>query len=481
MTTMLEWHLPDNGPAPYLKLINLISTAIEDGQLLPGTQLPPERQLAQQLQINRSTVQHAFNELVSRGVLIRKRGSGTWVNSGKWGVLSQSVNWQSYLTTSRLSDPEHYMVQLRQLETDPTSLNLSHDSIPADLTLPLKLSQLTPNQILVQESHAAISGSLPLKTALIKRLTPAFGFAPNPTQLLITSGAQQAFYLITQGLLSYGDAIAIEAPSYFYQLALFQAAGIRVYGVPVDNTGALDLEVLQKLDYQHHLRFLFVNPTGQNPTGTTMPRSDRQALINCCRQLHLPIVEDDPHGLTNAITQAPVTSLKALDPDNVLYIGSLSTLTGAHTRIGWLIAPAAIVERLAAIRQQMEAGISIFSQLVATQLLQQNGLRTQIEQQQNRLQAQQRRLDQALAPFVAQHQLSYSHPQDGNHFWVRLATSRPLTSQDYQLFLTHKLLIRPDFLFGTHQNRVRMSFTNLQSAQVVRVQKCLQNVLSNLF
>ena len=476
----MNWQLPTGTDAPYLKLINLISTAITTGQLLPGSRLPPERQLAQSLHINRSTVQHAFNELVSRGILIRKIGSGTWVNSGKWGVLSQSVNWQSYLTTGRLSDPEHYMVQLRHLEADPASINLSHASITSNLALPITLRDLSSDELLNQETQTAITGATSLKTALVHRLSPVLGTALTPDQILITSGAQQAFYLITQGLLSYGDAIAIEAPSYFYQLSLFQAAGIRVFGVPLNDDGSLDLEVLQKLYYQHHLRFLFVNPTGQNPTSRTMPLAARQALITCCHRLQLPIVEDDPHGLTNAVTQHPIQPLKALDFDNVLYVGSLSTLTGAHTRIGWLIAPSAITVRLAEIRQQMEAGISIFPQIVATQLLNQSILADQINAQQHQLNQQQALLAACLAPFVQSNQLSYQLPQNGNSFWVHLHTKHSLTLSDYHQFLHHKVLVRPDFLFGVHQNCVRMSYPRLQPAQINDLQRRLATLLDEL-
>ncbi|KRM10751.1 PLP-dependent aminotransferase family protein [Paucilactobacillus suebicus] len=473
----MQWQLPSGKQAAYLKLISLISQSIENGDLLPGDHLPPERELSLQLGINRSTIQHAFNELVSRGILVRKVGSGTWVNSGKWGVLSQGVNWQSYMTTGRLGDPENFMIRLRNLEHEKDVINLAHSSIDTDLSLPVDLTDMTARDLVTQEASTAISGALDLKHQLSKHLSPFLHQSIPASQILITSGAQQAFYLITQGLLSYGDAIAIEEPSYFYQLSLFQAAGIRVFGIPLKENGGLDLDVLEQLYYKHHLRFLFVNPTGQNPTTETMPLKDRQELIERCQQLNLPIVEDDPLGLTNAIMNDQVTTLKQLDPSNVLYIGSFSSLSGESTRIGWLIAPPAIVNRLAEIRQQMEAGISIFPQLVSSQLLKQNNLTELVDRQMRLLKKSKQRLLTALKPLVDRELVDYRLPTHSNNIWLSLNSNQKFTSSDYNTFLDEKLLVRPDFLFGVHVNHVRISFTQIKAAQVEELQARMERVV----
>lgn len=476
----MQWNLPSGTQPPYQKIIQLITTGLQEGTLLPGQQLPPERQLAKQLNVNRSTVQHAFNELVSRGILERRIGSGTWVNSGKWGVLSQKVDWQSYLTANRLSDPDNYMVRLRQLDGQPHVINLAHSSIGADLALPVEMTALSGNQLVAQERHVNISGSAALKDQLIRHLTAYLDQPLTANQLLITSGAQQAFYLITQGLLQYGDAIAIEKPSYFYQLSLFQAAGIRVLGIPLSPDGSLDLDELQRLYYRHHLRFLFVNPTGQNPTGQTMPLHARQALIAKCQELKLPIVEDDPLGMNLALTGAAINPLKALDPDNVLYIGSLSSLIGANARIGWLIAPPQLVDRLANIRQEMESGISIFPQLVASQFLTQPNLAAQLHHQNAQLQTRYDNLKRALTPFESAGRLTIQPPVNGNNVWVTLNLPHELVPSDYTLFLNNELLVRPGFLFGVTKNQLRLSFTNFTDELVSELTRKWARVMGQL-
>jgi DNA-binding transcriptional MocR family regulator len=474
----MQWQLPAGQQPPYLKIIDLIHHSLQTGTLLPGQKLPAERQLAQQLGVDRSTVQHAFNELVSRGILVRHVGSGTWVNADKWGVLPQGVRWQTYLTTNRLSDPDNFMVQLQQQPRNARTIDLTDGSLPSDLALTLDNPNFSLNEAWQGEQQVATSGAPALKQQLQQRLAGYLGQTPRREEWLITAGAQQAFFLITQGLLSFGDAIAVEAPSYFYQQPLFQAAGIRIFGVPLLANGGLNLARLEQLYYQQHIRLLLVDPTHQNPTGRTMPLAQRKALVAACRQLELPIVEDDPFGLSNAGQSTTPPPLKALDPANVLYVGSLSMVTGSQTRIGWLVAPTQVVTHLANMRQQMEAGLSIFPQLVATSLLAQPTLPTALQQLDQRLQQRQQLLVQQLRPLQQQGLLHYQIPRHGTLIWLHLTLPRLLAPQDYAAFLKADLQVLPGFLFGSQANTLRLSYARLATAQPIGQR--LRQVLTDL-
>lgn len=463
----MNWQLPAGQQPPYLKIIDLIHHSLQTGTLLPGQKLPAERRLAQQLGVDRSTVQHAFNELVSRGILVRQVGSGTWVNADKWGVLPQGVRWQTYLTTNRLSDPDNFMVQLQQQPRRPGTIDLTDGSLPGELALTLDNPRFSLNEAWQGEQQVAPSGATALKQQLQQRLAGYLGQSPRSEEWLITAGAQQAFFLITQGLLSFGDAIAVEEPSYFYQQPLFQAAGIRIFGVPLQANGGLDLARLEQLYYQHQIRLLLVDPTNQNPTGHTMPLAQRKALIATCAQLQLPIVEDDPFALSNAGQPTTPPPLKALDPANVLYVGSLSMVTGSQTRIGWLVAPAQVVTHLATMRQQMEAGLSIFPQLVATSLLEQPTLPTALQQLDQQLQQRRQKLLQQLQPLRQQGLIDYQIPQYGNLLWLQLHLPRLLVPQDYAAFLQADLLVMPGFLFGSQANTLRLSYARLTANQEI--------------
>ncbi len=474
----MDWRLPEGRQPAYLRVINLITNAIEAGDLLPGERLPAERVLAERLGLNRSTIQRALAELVSSGLLLRRVGSGTWVNPDRWGVAT-TTQWHDYLTTNRLLGPDPFTVRLAKARQEEGVINLADSSITNQLALPLTPQGLSVAALYAQEHRVEITGDPMLKAAVVATMRPLLGEQLETSQVLITSGAQQAFYLLAQGLLSDGDAIAVEAPSYFYQLTLFQAAGVRIYGVPLHD-GQLDLQALRDVYHQHHVRFLLVNPTGQNPTGATMSLAARQRLLATCQELHLPLVEDDQLGINVALGQVAPPPLYALDPQNVLSIGTLSPLLGAHTRIGWLIAPPSIAHRLAQIRQQMEAELSIFPQQLAVLLLHQQDLPQALRHQQAQLAQRQAALAEALAPAVAAGQLAYQVPQATNHFWVTIHCRRALQAADYQRFLQAKVLVRPDFLFGTRHNQVRLSFAHFLPEQVAPLRERLGAVLAQL-
>ncbi|CAI8840517.1 hypothetical protein PMEGAS67_57330 [Priestia megaterium] len=103
-------------------------------------------------------------------------------------------------------------------------------------------------------------------------------------------------YLITQCLLSPGDAVAIESLSYCYSLPLFQSAGLRIFGLPVGPNG-INPQDIEDLYHKHQIRMVFLNPTYQNPTGTVLTDKRRKEVIEIAERLGIPIVEDDPFGL----------------------------------------------------------------------------------------------------------------------------------------------------------------------------------------
>lgn len=114
-------------------------------------------------------------------------------------------------------------------------------------------------------------------------------------EILITSGTQQAISLIALGLLKTGDAVAIENPSYFYSLSIFQALGIRIYGIPMDQEGIM-VEKLDELVHKHSLKMIFINPIFHNPTGRVMSAARKQALRDYATRKRILIVEDDAYA-----------------------------------------------------------------------------------------------------------------------------------------------------------------------------------------
>lgn len=472
------WQLSGNNDLPlYQQIIKLIEDQIRQGLLLPGEKLPPERKLAMQLGVNRSTVVHAFDELAERGVLIRKQGSGTVINQEKWGVTpAQKTNWRHYVDQSGFLPASPYIRRTHDLikHRPDDLLDLATGELPLELTPEITMPAFSWQDLLAEEKHEDIAGYRPLKKTIQQRLLKEQHIHATPEQILITSGAQQALFIITQCLLRPGDAIAIESPSYFYALPLFQSAGLRILALPMDNQG-IQPDELERLSHKYSIKMVFLNPTFQNPTGLVMPQKRREQIIAVCARLNLPIVEDNSYGQLQFDAVLLPPTLKQLDEQNVLHIGSLSKITGSMTRIGWLVGPAAVIRRLAEARQEMDFGLSIFPQVLANHVIRNSAFDRHLASLRTILRQRRDILISAIEKHLPQ-RLHYQMPTGGFHLWCRLPQNQPLY-KIVETLLEHHVLVMPANVFGSKEPAVRLTFARLQPEEAERAAVHLANVL----
>jgi GntR family transcriptional regulator of abcA and norABC len=355
----------------YQQIADYIERRISFGEFPAGSVLPSERKFADLLGVNRSTVVQAYEELRASGLVESAKGSGTRVSKHKWGIaLKQTPNWNQYVEGGtflpNLSIIRRIREEIRKGDTliDFASGELSSDLFPNGIIRELLQKQPFQEQLGYDDPQ----GFSPLRESLVSFLDKNHHIHSTDSSILITSGSQQSIYLITQCLLGPGDAVAIEDPSYCYSLPMFQSAGLRLFRLPVDENGINPDDIIP-LYRQHRIRMIFVNPNYQNPTGSVMAPERRVRLLEIATDLGIPIVEDDPFTLT-AFDGNPPPTLKSLDTTGiVLYIGSFSKIAASGLRIGWLIAPQAVVSRLTDARQQMDFGLSTIPQWVANQFI----------------------------------------------------------------------------------------------------------------
>ena len=377
------WQLNPASRLPvYKQLMKLVEKNMESGRLAPGERLPSERRLATLLGINRSTVIRALDELVERGILMKKRGSGTYVNSEKWGVQSYALlNWQgpSLVLPGKhegVLSREAVIVREEKEKTGETFHDLSGDSVPLDLLPDLNIPQQSWEEVVAAEKsdEASRLGLLSFRHTVQRFLREVRGLSVPLEEILITSGSRQSLFLITQCLLRPGDAVGIEAPSYFYSLPIFQAAGLRLLALPMDG-GGISMDGLESAVRRRPLKMIFLNPIFHNPTGSIMKDARKKAILDFCAKKHIPVVEDDAYSLLPFDTVQNLSALKAHDRQNqVIHIGSLSSYAGKNLRTGWLVAPPAVTTKLADVRLMMDAGLSVLPQILAKEYLDQTAI-----------------------------------------------------------------------------------------------------------
>ena len=217
-----------------------------------------------------------------------------------------------------------------------------------------------------------------LRDTLTKHVKQYRRIETNPSFILITSGAQQALHLVVQCLLKPGDAVVLEDPSYNYNLPIFKSAGIKPYFLSVDKNG-INPEELLSLHKKYRIKMIFLNPAYQNPTGSLLNENRRKAILEISSEHGIPVVEDDPYSLTS-FTGEQVPTLKSMDVHgNVLYISSLSKIVASGLRIGWIIGPKPVIERLSDAKQQIDFGHASFTQWIANDFLESENFHTHIK------------------------------------------------------------------------------------------------------
>lgn len=366
---MWEPIIKGQGPA-YKQMMEQVIQQIEKGLLEPGQKLPPERKFAEAFNVNRSTAVRTFEELKARGILESRQGSGWYVNPRLWENTAISrVDWRQLFSQKYEQKQDRYsQTILEAKKTASDFIDLYTGEMPSESLPKFRFPQLSWEKIFEEEAAISTLGYLPLRERVRNYLSKEQDFSID--ELLITAGGQQAIFLILQTMLSAGDAIAVESPSFFHQNPLFNAAGIRLFGIPMDQEG-MRLDSLEEAIRKHKIKMVMVNPNFQNPTAVVMSNQRRKALIDLCRKYRLPIVEDDVFSELN-LTNEPILPLRVLDPENVLYIGSLSRVLGKTTKIGWIVAPKSLVSKIASAQEMMEISMGILPQLAAASLFEED-------------------------------------------------------------------------------------------------------------
>ncbi|OXM85569.1 PLP-dependent aminotransferase family protein [Paenibacillus rigui] len=461
------WPLDRGSKKPlFEQIVDEIERRISYGEFPPGSLLPSERKLAEQLGVNRSTVVLAYAELRALGMIESQTGSGTRVTKHKWGITPKHTpNWHRYVEGGSFLPNLPFLRRIREaLQKNKALIDFASGELGADLSPVKEINTLMDeNHYTEYLGYDNPQGFVPLRQALVAYLEHYRGIQTTESSILITSGSQQSLYLITQCLLAPGDAVAIEDPSYCYSLPMFQSAGLRLFRLPVDDKGVRPEEI-RSLYKKHRIKMVFLNPNYQNPTGTVLDPERRVELLHIASELGLPIVEDDPFSLTD-YHGTPPQPLKSADSiGSILYIGSFSKIAASGLRVGWMVAPHSVVERLADARQQMDFGLSVVPQKVAAQFLNSFYFRPHLDRLRMDLLYKRDLLIEALQKELPD-LVSFSVPQGGLHLWCKIGTE----VNDHKLLeeaIRNGMIYVPGSVYGSDSGYVRFTFARPKAADI---------------
>ena len=355
-----------NGSSLYLQLAEALAAAIFGSKLAVGERLPSERDLAGILGVSRTTVVAAYRELESRGLLRGYVGRGTFVVGGA-GADDEGAPfaWRGKLASGarRFSDPA-----LRALveEINPGTISFGA-GMPALDRFPVDTFRRLTDRVLRRGAEASLGllpteGHPPLREAIAVRCGARTG------EVLVVSGAQQGLDLVTRCLVDPGDAVVMDRPGYLGAVQTFLSAGASVIGWDFEKA---DTGELEDLLLRHRPKLIYTNPTFQNPTGRTLSLPKRRAVLQVSRRHRVAVIEDEPYrDLHFPGAPAPPPTLRELDDGGlVIQLGTFSKTLAAGLRLGWVVAPEAVVEQLALVKARSDVFGNTASQLAVTEAL----------------------------------------------------------------------------------------------------------------
>lgn len=447
----------------YKQLAQEITERIGSGRIRAGERLPATRELAEQLGLNRTTVSAAYALLETSALIEGHVGRGSFVAQRTAPTKHAGTNWDAIL--SPLESPVYATTQ----DVDISFAN----SRPPEDAFPLAQFRKLAKQAIDSADAAEIlqlgspHGHAPLRRYLLEQARKR-GSARPGDDLIVTSGCQQALDLLARLFGSDGQGVALEDPVYHGLVRVFSRAGANLLPVSVDH-GGMDVDALSDVVERHRPRLLMVTPSFQNPTGATLSLERRERIVSLAQRFGLVLVENDIYTELRYHGK-PLPALKTLDETgNTILLGSYSKISFPGLRVGWVIAPRAVVARLAESKQISDLHSDQLSQAVALRFAESGELERHLENTcvagAQRLEAVLRACARSLPPDA-----TYTRPEGGMNLWIELPA--PLSAESL-LRRTEERGV--NFLPGryfsaqnAHPRGLRISFGGLSPEQITR-------------
>ncbi|AVS84567.1 aspartate aminotransferase [Paracidovorax avenae] len=271
--------------------------------------------------------------------------------------------------------------------------------------------------------YGATEGYNPLREQLSAFMASKGAQGVRPEDLIVTTGSQQALDLLGKTLISPGDKVIVEGPTFLATIQCFRLYGAELVSAPVDGHG-VDADALERLIVEHRPKFVYLIPTFGNPSGALLSLERRRRILELAVRHQVLIVEDDPYG-DLYFGEAPPPSLLALSAtvpgsrELLAHCGSLSKVLSPGLRVGWLIAPAELLAKATMCKQFSDAHTSTFAQATAAQYLRSGRMPATLEKVRFVYAERARAMGDALRRELGE-AIDFVQPQGGLFVWARL-------------------------------------------------------------
>lgn len=387
--------------------------------------------------------------------------------------------------TSKLADRTGRMGvnairEILKVVSQPGMISLA-GGIPSPESFPLDLMHHLTERVLVKYGASALQydpteGFGPLREALVDHLIEC---QPNLTsrEIIVASGSQGVLDALGMILISKGDTVAVESPTYIGALQAFTPYEPNYVGLASDENGLIP-EALEEALRSHRIKFIYLVPTFQNPTGRTLPLNRRQAVARLIRQYDALLVEDDPYSALRYRGQT-LPTIKSMAPGHVVYISTLSKIFVPGLRIGFCLAPEVLRKWLVVVKQGVDLHTNTYSQALAAEYLSGGYLKAHLPKIISLYKPRQEAMLKALKSNFPS-TMKWSRPEGGMFVWAQ-GPARMDMVEVYQKAVEENVAFVPGTYFysqpGEGRHTMRLNFTMCDERALAGAVRTLAGVI----
>ncbi|MCT4584645.1 MAG: PLP-dependent aminotransferase family protein [Peptostreptococcaceae bacterium] len=454
----------DINKALYIQIVEYFEKMISTGYFVCGEKLPSQRKLAEILNVNRSTIIIAMDELKSKGFIKTNGKGGTVVSSNNWLNLNKNNILKNLLSSGLLKRKNKIYESIEKYKT-LIKVDFGKGELDQSLYPDIKMQDKMLEAI--KEIGYLPYGNNNGDEKLIKKIENkmiSMGIDMDDNEILIVSGATQGLFITVLGMLSNQNIIKTNIPCYIKSLEIFKSAGLNIQDINRENKGLYNV--------------FYMIPTFHNPTGSVMNSYDREKFMNFYGKNN-PIIEDDVFRELWYDFEPP-KPLKAYSyGQNVIYINSFSKILAPGLRIGWICASKEIIGKLREIKYQMDSGTSIINQKIVLKWL------NTIDYDKNLLSIRKslknrRGLIEKILNDEFKNLFLWNKPNGGYYYWLK-STKKIKALKVFEKALEKGLVIHPGDLYGEiDSTNIRISFAGSNKSQIKLGFKILKEVMLEL-
>ncbi len=407
----------------YKQVFEQLRTMIDNETLKEGDVLPSTRGFAKELSVNRTTIYRAYEELWAQGYIESKSGSYSTVRKPAKVVTidykekKQIINWNDIFERkpnltgmySQVPTVQKNFINFIPLSPDPK-------------LIPVQKFKQCLNNVLIQEGpdllqYGNSSGYQPLREYIAKQMQK-HSINISVDEIILTNGCQNAIDLILKLLITEGDKILVESPTYSSAIPLFGMYGADIIGIPVKANG-VDLEILENQILKHKPSLFYTMPNFHNPTGITSDQIHRENLLEICKKHKVPILEDGFVEEMKYFGKA-VLPIKSMDKYNIVfYLGTFSKILFPGLRIGWIAADKKCISMLSNIAKVNCISGNILNQAALLKFCKLGYYDIHVKRMHRVYKKRMMTALRAVSEYIPKEHFTYTKPFGGYSLWIK--------------------------------------------------------------